>query len=52
MKRTAVFVLVLFGILFAGAGAFSQSSDAVRQFVGQLEAGEPATYRNLTVVPG
>lgn len=51
MKRTAVFVLVLFGILFAGAGAFSQSSDAVRQFVGQLEAGEPATYRNLTVVP-
>lgn len=51
MKRTAVFVLVLFGILFAGAGAFSQSPDAIRHFVGQLEAGEPATYRNLTVVP-
>jgi len=51
MKRTAVFVMALIGILFTGARAFSQSPDAIRQFVGQLEAGEPATYGNLTVVP-
>jgi len=51
MKRTAVFVMALIGILFTGARAFSQSPDAIRQFVGQLEAGEPATHRSLTVVP-
>jgi hypothetical protein len=51
MKRTAVFVLVLIGILFACAGSFSESPDAVPGFVERLEVGEPATYRNLTVVP-
>ena len=39
MKRTAVFVLVLFGILFAGARGFSQSPGAVMGFVERLEGG-------------
>lgn len=51
MKRTAVFVCALVGILFVCAGSFSESPDAVPGFVERLEVGEPATYRNLTVVP-
>jgi len=51
MKRTAVFVCALVGILFVCAGSFSESPDAVPGFVERLEVGEPATYRNLTVIP-
>ncbi len=51
MKRTAVFVLALIGILFVCAGSFPESPDPVPGFVERLEVGEPATYRNLTVIP-
>jgi hypothetical protein len=51
MKRTAVFVLALIGILFASVRIFPESPDAVPGFVERLEVGEPVTYRNLTVVP-
>ncbi len=51
MKRTAVFVFALIGILFAGVRIFPETPDAVPRFVERLEVGEPATYRNLTVVP-
>jgi len=51
MKRTAVFVCALIGILFVCAGSFPESPDPVPGFVERLEVGEPATYRNLTVIP-
>ena len=51
MKRTAVFILALIGVLFPGTRTFSESPDSIPRFVEQLELGEPATYRNLTVVP-
>jgi hypothetical protein len=51
MKKTAVFVMTLIGILFAGARIFPESADTVPEFAEWLELGESATYRNLTVVP-
>jgi len=51
MKRTEVFVCALIGILFVCAGSFPESPDPVPGFVERLEVGEPATYRNLTVIP-
>jgi hypothetical protein len=51
MKKAVLVGTVVLGLLLPALWGFSQSVEGLRDYLGQLEAGKPLIYRNLTVVP-
>lgn len=51
MKKAAFVALIVIGMLVPAVWGVSQSAEELQSFLARLEAGQPVSYRNLTVVP-